>query len=254
MKKGYADGIALGIFITLFLFLFAGFILDEKSDTSEYHDYIQTLMICIVTAATGYLAIRGIREQIQENYRLETERRERSLKASRAALPLALAQTTRRCRDLLNAIFNGTPEQENWNQVQFVSDDALNTLRDCIEYSDEQSGNRLAKIISTSQVLEARYQPKFVTSPARSGDLEWGQVDHDQLSYALNCAVLDALCGSAYKFARGTENKIPANIEPENVYGSFFMVHVTWDEYPRLAELFMERADAGTLEIEFNRD
>ena len=45
MKKGYLDGIAFGIFTTLFLFLFAGFILDDKSEASEYHDYIQTLMI-----------------------------------------------------------------------------------------------------------------------------------------------------------------------------------------------------------------
>lgn len=254
MKKGYLDGIAFGIFTTLFLFLFAGFILDDKSEASEYHDYIQTLMICIVTAATGYLAIRGIREQIQENYRLETERRERSLKASRAALPLSLSQTTRRCREILKAIFQGIPDIENWQNVQFVSDDSLRTFKDCIEYCDEQSGSRLAKIISISQILEARYNQQFIAAPAQRGDLEWGQANHEQLSFAINCATLEALCGSAYGFARGSEDIIPSMINPDDVQGAFFMAHVTWDDYPRLAELYEERARAGTLEINFNRD
>jgi hypothetical protein len=251
MRKGFTDGIALGAFLTLLvLFIFAALFHLQLFGTN--HDtYIQTLITSIATAATGYLAIRGIREQIQKNAEAEEQRRQESLRAARATLPLALAEVVETSRSILKAIFAGQLEPAEKHLQSLTLSGLIETLTKCIQYSDNQSGDRLAQIIRYIQVLRARFDKKYFKSAIPENECDWVKVGHGRLDYAIGWAVLDALCTSAFSYARGSKEQIPARIEKEAVYGAFVTALLLPEQHPRLVELIETRWTADRLEMKF---
>jgi hypothetical protein len=253
MRKTFLDGIALGAFIVLLAFFLAAAFFGLQPFGSKADSYIQTLMTCLATAGTGYLAIRGIREQIQSNVENELARRAERLRAAKATLPLALSELVRNSREMLTAVFMGHFSKADIIVKNFNASEILDILTKCIQYSDQQSGDRIAQIIRYIQVLTARTDARLFRNQIPTNVRDWGLVGHDRIDFAIHWAVLSAICTSAFGFARGSQSQIPAAIELKAVYGTFFVSRIMTEDYPLLVELIEERWNGRGIEMKFDR-
>jgi len=254
MRKGFIDGIALGAFLTLLAFLICALLFYFRLFGNSFDIYAQTLITALATAATGYLAVRGIREQIQENIEAEKQRRYESLRAARATLPIALSDVIRISRKMQKAIFSGKLASVERDFASLNSPNLFETLTKCIQYSDQQSGDRLSQLIRYIQVLQARYEEKYFKGAIPPHEMNWFLVGTNRIDYAIGWAVLDAICTSAFGYARGSKSQIPDRIELKAVYGAFITAQIMPEDYPRLVETIESRWKSRRLEMKFDND
>ncbi len=114
-------------------------------------------------------------------------------------------------------------------QVQFSSE-ILVTLEKCIEFADEGSGERLAGIIRTYQVLIARMQSRHFTRSI-TGE------ERQRASEAVNWAILYRRIEDVFKYARGEVNKIPTILTEPNTHGIFYVSMRLSHNHPLSLEL-----------------
>lgn len=253
MKKTFIDGIALGVFLTLLVLFLLAIFFDEQLFGSSSDSYIQTILTSTAAIGAAYLALSGIRNQIQQNFEIEKSRRLRRLRASRASLPLALSDIVSAAEKLVENILFGTAGGSEEIVKSLSHPAVLETLSRCIEFSDQISSDRLSQILRYVQLAIARFDIDHFSCVYPPYETDWVKVGHSRTSYIIDLAVLAAICNSAFPFARGSEPKIPEYIDIGKVHNALFSFHILLDEYPRLEELIEERWQAGEMERDFSR-
>jgi hypothetical protein len=252
MKKTFADGIALGVFLTLLVVFSLALLFDFRFFGNDADDYIQTLVTSVVAMGAGYLALWGIRHQVQQNFEVEEARRLNSLRAARASLPLALSDLVSTAQKVLGRILDGTAKSPEELVTSISSPTVLETISKCIEYSDTKSADRLAQIIRYIQLVRARFDVSHFANVYPPNEQDWGVLGHNRTSYIVDWAVLVAICNSAFGFARGSVPTIPSQISLADVSNALTTAHVFIEQYPRLEEMIVTRSEAGRLERDFS--
>lgn len=252
-QKNFTEGIALGAFITILIIFVFGLLFDMRFFGDDSDDYIQTILTSVAALGAAYLALLGIRHQIQQNNDIEEQRRLQSLRAARAGLPLALSNLVNNSQIFLGYIIDGKAVtlEEITKSISNIS--ILETLTKCIEFSDPQSADRLSQIIRYIQLVIARFEPKYFSGAYPIHEQDWIKVDHGRTSYFLDWATLIAICNSSFAFARGSACKIKPQIGKEEIRNAILTAKIFIEDFPRIEELIEIRSQDGRLDRDFSR-
>lgn len=249
-SKTFVDGIALGIVIAaIFLFLIFALI-DINPLDSYFHDYAQTIFIAMATALSAYFAVAQIKHQIASQFEIEEQRRSEALRAERALLPIALSNLSQELRQYL-IIMHDKPSLTPPEKILKLSEDDIRTIKRCIQFSDNITGDRLSYMLKTIQIIRARYEKGYFSKAIPEGKIDWGITPYNQVSFSIGCAVLGAVVESASNNARGRQYRIPAKISHENVISFYASARVMIESVPDIQKIIIDRDAKNTLEFDF---
>ena len=187
------------------------------------------------TLLAATIAISGVLRSI-EHQRLSSEHtRNRSLAAAKSTLSLALVQLSDIClngiRNSLGISSAGRTPDELVAEIQ-SSPELLLTLKQCIEFADNASGDRLANLVRHYQV----YRSRHIHALAQE------RPEHpERVSSAADWAVLFRLVEDCFDYAHGDAMDIPQAMTNRNLTGVFSM------------RLFISRGRYPGLEVEIER-
>lgn len=126
----------------------------------------QTLLAGALALAGALLTVHYLHKQIIVTENMEIERRRREENALKAILPMALSEIVRysvECIKLLNTfvtrqspLMPGGMHVGPLGELPRVQSNAVETIRDCTRYADPETAGRLATLLNTLQVQQAR--------------------------------------------------------------------------------------------------
>jgi hypothetical protein len=242
-------GFILGTFVSfLIIFIFNFDMID-----STFRENIFQLLGTFSTLFAGFLAYQGIQKQINQTRNDAEEAKKSKLRAARSALPITVSNLVYVSRSMIESFF-GKSVYNDWyfDKGGAISRDQMETLKQCIEYADDVTSDRLAHIIRLAQLLNARFEESYFKAPVSQGDIKLTADEHSKLSYLVLWVVYDALLNSVFGFSRGVSEAVPPNIDPNGIYGVFSILGVERDDYPRLFEMLDGRVKNGRLDYKFN--
>jgi len=253
-RGSHLDGIALGAFLATIFFLVIFWQLDVVKESTNRTTLYAAIIGAAVALFVGCLALKGVTSQIQQNIDADEERRARALAAAIALLPIALSRLSEIAANNSKRNFDQALllKNEELEELQYISDDIIEVLKESIEHSDTLSQERLAQLFRMYQVLIARDQKRPLAKICEQTS-EWQRGEHEALSSALNWTVFYAIVGSAYGYARGVQASIPPAITTQHVYNALNNLGINYESVPKLVLLIEERANAGRLEMSFGQ-
>ncbi|MBK3745872.1 hypothetical protein G3A39_42745 [Paraburkholderia aspalathi] len=253
----YFDGFAAGMFFASIVFLIVFMILDFPITGSAWVAFFGSIIVSIFSITAAFLALRGNRLQIKQTNDIEDERRRNSLIASKAVLPAILSQICSLASNNLRLHFPPVAAPIGGNLAPAITyqplpDDLIPAFKECIEYADCTSQERLANILRHIQVAQARRKvPNDYIMQQSVGLAPLTLELHTAISESIGWAVIYALTEDAFAFARGSDNPIPAAIKPERVRGAFIQSSIPLETFPNLVHTLKLRSDGGRLEIDW---
>jgi hypothetical protein len=240
-----AFGIFLGSFSILLVLLFFGF---GKFDNIWVVLNSSALIGTGATLFAGYWAWQAVQDQILKSEEISERDRIENLRAERALLPFALDEISQVTMYNLELHLPSDLKESNRN-LRHIDRSIFYILKHCIKYSDQISGERLSLMLRTYQVLMARHKPDYVNHPLQPHKVNDAEIDNNQIHQIINWAVLNAICGSAFGYARGRVSQIPASINGISLHGTFSQFGADEEDYPLLYSMLGEKDDAGRLEM-----
>lgn len=249
----FFDGIALGAFLATFAFLLAFCFIDllpPKSDA--WVGFLGNMVVAAFSLGAAYLALGGNRLQILQTNDIEDERRENALIAARAVLPALLSEMSAVARNNLLLRFqpgHGAIGSAVVHPTAFMRlpESIIPDFKQCIEYADRGSQERLANILRHFQVQQVRENDAGIGVIAPNhGPLTLDE--HTAISDALGWAVLHGLVSDAFGYARGSDERIPLSANPSNVRSAFVVAGLSVDNYPLLMQILEDRILTNRLE------
>ncbi|WP_313591220.1 hypothetical protein [Agrobacterium cavarae] len=254
--RRFVDGafFATLVFLTLFM------VIDFKVKDETWVNVFGSFVVAAFTIAAAWVALRGNRIQITQNEDLENSRRINSLIAAKAVLPSILSELNSIAQNnlLLNFPQNKAPKGNpvrKPTELLRVPESVLPALKECIQYSDPVSQERLANILRHFQVYDARHKrssTSFLTPHYAGNPPKPNYNEMTAISSAIGWAVIHALISDAYDFARGSKYPIPATVTPDRVKGAFLTVGVMLENYPALETALNGRINRGKLEQDWS--
>jgi len=159
MLKSHLNNIALGALLGTELTLIFACSMDWGMRAS-IEKHLGAAFSASATLLAATIAISGVLRSI-EHQRLSSEyARHRSLAAAKSTLSLALVQLSDIClngiRNSLGINSEGRTPDELLAGIQ-SSPEVLLTLKQCIEFADNASGDRLANLVRHYQVYRSRH-------------------------------------------------------------------------------------------------
>lgn len=242
---GIFFGFILGVLIISFLI----FIFNLDNVDSIVRENSFSAISTFATLIAGAMAYLGIQKQIQKSEDLMLRENFESLRAARAMLPVALSKVTEVCRENLYGYFE-TPSGIK-TKLQLIDSDSLQTIKECIKFADDISGERLAQILRIYQILLARHNDEWFLHPLKPHKRDDMDVDHSQIDQMVNWAVLDAISGSAYSYARGGMKTIPQTIDGISLFEVFHINGGNHEDYPILFDHIVNLQKSKSLEMNF---
>lgn len=251
-----------GAFFATLVFLVLFMVLDSDIKDETWIGVFGNFVVAAFTIAAAWVALSGNRAQIKQTNDVEDERRQNSLIAARAILPSILSELSRITLNNLLLVFpdnrappgNDTPKPEEFIRLP---EEILPPLKECIQYSDPVSQERLGNILRHFQVHEARrgnrtrytIRPYHLDNPPPPDFRELSAI-----SNAIGWAVIYGLVSDAYGFARGSRPSIPSTVTADRVRGAFLSAGITLDEYPHLQTALENRISRRRLEQDWSNE
>lgn len=176
----------------------------DHSTREHWSDFFTVL----VTLAVGLTALYGVSRQIQNNIDLAEQNRVAKLHAARSALPLVLFRISEISANRSWALATGrlTPQDgEAWE----ISPREIETLKECIEFSNEEARTLLQQIPRVYQVVAEKWAANSAFDmfsednfhPTCPMDL----LVEDHMCAIEDWLILKAICRALFKYARGGE-------------------------------------------------
>jgi hypothetical protein len=202
-----------------------------------------TVALCAALFA-AYVAYRNTTATLALNGQQETQRRSRKHTATRAVLPLALAQISAyaevaadQLRSLLtiwNADQGGLPRGAVPRKIaQSVPHETLKTLTDFIEFSDPPLNVRILELtIANIQIIHSRLSDLVRTNHDPMGvSILTKQNIEVSVLYA---AVIYAGAEAMFQYARREQNRLPVSACWERVRNALALLRAWKETYPTL--------------------
>jgi hypothetical protein len=133
----------------------------------------ETLVTGIGAVVAAFFTVRHLREQISQTQKLAEDQRQRRARAARATLPLALSQLAQYATSCIKGLYDLRPYfQADHSMDDLVqrakkcaawespslSDDVLNSLKECIEVIDDEPAQAIIQLIRHLQIQRSRLQ------------------------------------------------------------------------------------------------
>jgi len=130
----------------------------------------ETLFTGVVALVAAFFTIRGLRQQIDQTQKLADDQRRRRARAARATLPLALSQLAQYATTCIQELHDLRPyfrsdgsldrtkgEQRftTW-RLPHLPDSILSSLKECIEFVDDEPAQAIVDLIGHLQVQSSR--------------------------------------------------------------------------------------------------
>lgn len=244
------DGFAFGVFVaTVAGCIIFGFV--SETDTGRWDAYLIALLAGILTLVTAIIAWRAILLQIVQADMAEAARRERSLEAAKALLPIGLDEILDVCHANIRRhydeddvpFFDGPITRE----LTKISIESIQIVRDCIEHAPAAVQRELTDILASYQVLIARDEVLKRKEIIKIGKTEFYT---SRMEDAINWATVADRVSNLFSYAR----KISAIVAPWNATseGVINMAQYAGLDTPEeLAARIREKAEKGTLGFQF---
>lgn len=191
----------------------------------EYQTLITGVLAVLAALATIYL----INRQIRQTKDIEADRIRRKSRSARAAMPAALSimcQYADQCIAFVARAYEQVSEgkdpadafaKERWLVPQ-LPDGVLVTMKDCVEFADEASAEKLAELLKETQIQNSRFR-RLVES--LSGEMRQEAAKFlDKASLAddiIDAADLYVRLSGYFGYARGIESEPNAQVDGKKV-------------------------------------
>lgn len=191
---------------------------DSLSINNIIYNY-QSLIAALIALIGAFYTIKTMQKQINLSKDLALEARKRKLKASIAASPIALSNICQYAIDCGYAASQFLDSQDqcgaiSHEQINSVSGslkiqlplEAIDTIKEIIEHDEKNIIQLSAKIVSTCQIIDARFN-----------NIRLASKNHTIISIhnienrIIDCAELHALASSLFEYGRTI-----GEIEPES--------------------------------------
>lgn len=250
--RSFVDGAFFATIIFLLLFMVIDFKIKDETWISVFGSFV----VAAFTIAAAWVALRGNRVQITQNNDLEDERRENSLIAARAVLPSLLSEMATVARN--NLMFRFAPGHEpagfripRPTAFHRMPESIIPELKQCIQYADSISQDRLANILRHFQVQQVR-ETEVGAHLIAPSEHQLTFDNHRVISDAIGWAVVYGLIVDAFAYARGTTSAIPASLNPEFVRHAFDVGGVYLPQYPLVDNILKDRIKNNLLERQWD--
>jgi hypothetical protein len=201
-----------------------------------------------ITAIAVYFAIQNTNRTIRQADDLETRRLRRKRAALRAALPLALAavithaeQSANELGVLLKKFSEGKlpPNAVPPNLLLRLPTEALSTLADFIECSDELNVSVLEATIAWIQIHKARVGDIVIANqdPASRRLVLQREVE----GCIIDAASIYAGAAAIFEYARRQKDHLPATVSWDDVTNALGLMHFLGQEFPNLQQIVTHR-------------
>jgi len=249
MRIKYLDGFAFGLLVaSLTLIALFWFFDIETSDKIE--TYAIELFAIVATLSVAWLALVGVRAQIQSNVDVENEKRMAKLFAAKATLPLALSGMVDIASNGIKASFGveeylGLSQQET-QKLLSPSSETVATLKEVIESSDHDTQRWLAALLANLQVALSRSR-ELSTLPAPEQQGARITITNTRIELAATWARVYALSEHALKFARGSESSISSPLDIKRLSSAIWLNHIYLENYrPFVGEILNRRVEQSS--------
>lgn len=220
----------------------------------EWQSLIAATLAATVASVAAYVAFQNTTRSLAHAEDLERRRRSRKQAALRAMLPLALAAVSdyaeRSAHALTELMKSLNGEGLPWatapeNLAQPLPTDALETLADFIEYSDQVDVSVLEGTVAWIQIHDSRV--RGIVKDNRNPSRETVVVRHTLETGILDAASIYAGAACIYEYARRQSDQIPRILSWDAVRGGLRNMRFWDDQHPRLYKVIegRERNSAG---------
>lgn len=184
----------------------------------------QTLLGSILALAGALLTVWIISAQIKQSQEADNKRRRDSHRAARAFLPFALSQIIEYAQVSVENIIDLLPDNDEEDgaikksmtptNAPKLPTEALPILKECIESAEPEPARRMAEIVETLQVHNARYHGLI---DKLSGKPIFGNIVSDADVYDVRRRITEsielyALAGQIFDYARNRTNQIDSKL------------------------------------------
>lgn len=226
LVEKFSLGLATGSILALLLA--ALFDSGVAENTKNNWVNLATIVAAIIAA---YLALLGIRRQIEHQTDLNEKSRLASLKATKAFLPIVLSDMCRlatagmKHRWDFHTTITDLPEgqiadfQRQTTSDLELSDQVISVFRNFIENADPNDGKRVAIILREYQVLLARWDGLF--TEGRSTELP-----DERLLETTHWAYLYALSTSIFDFSRDEAPNISTTVGTHEICNALSLARI----------------------------
>lgn len=172
----------------------------------------ETLVTGIGAVVAAFFTVRRLREQISQTQKLADDQRQRRARAARATLPLALSQLAQYATSCIKGLYDlrpyfGRGQSVNdlvqisqkcaaW-ELPSLSDDVLNSLKECIEVIDDEPAEAIIQLIGHLQIQRSRLEEYI--SRARLYD-PTHLVSLSNIEHAMYAAEIHARTSTSFRF------------------------------------------------------
>ena len=244
----WALGVCAGAFSTLFV-VASIFAIQRWDKFIAVLDKWQTLATGLLSVMAALVAVVWLEKQIRLTKEQEEDRRERKQYADRAAMPAALAVLVKYGRANLNSLValraglqpdGGIRFDRGWNkpEVPAYPSAAADTIRACLETTDKEKREPIARILRDLQKLNSRLEGIIAEASPGSGY----SVDMMHLSYYVLGAVdFITRCDTTIAYARGDEATPPGKLTLGQMHSKAFFANVDESDFPYVYEAMQGR-------------
>jgi hypothetical protein len=173
----------------------------------------ETLVSGIGAVVAAFFTVRRLREQINQTQKLADDQRQRRARAARATLPLALSQLAQYATLCIKRLYDLRPyfrpdadlvqraqKCAAW-ELPSLSDDVLNSLKECIEVIDDKPAEAVIQLIGHLQIQRSRLEEYI--SRARINDPTHFVVLSNIEHAMYDAAEIHARTSTLFPFSRG---------------------------------------------------
>jgi len=219
----------------------------------------QALIGAGIAIGAGYIAYRNTNLTLRLTRSLEAHRRERKHASVRATLPLALSQignygeeTAKALERLIGKCHNEALPAGTIKGITFlkpVPSEALKSIAEFIEYSDNVNTDVLASTIALIQIHNSRLHAMVIDNDIASSTCIITQSNIE--GCIIDAATIYAGAASAFNYVRRRTNELPSELLWDAVGAALQNLGFWQDQNPRLFENIerRERHSRGPFEI-----
>lgn len=249
LPKGFdgINGFATGVLATLVIVL-ASVAVGVELKTAVQHNYLSALLTTLGAIIAGWIALFGIRSQVEHASRIEESRAALERRASVAALPLALSVLSEVSLNGIRRHFHGgdlIPPIATVVRLDEIPKETFEILINCIRHADERTAQTLGYVLSAYQILQSRDKDVAVGDRITPFALHPhpSRVE-DAITWASVGSVVDML----YVVARGEEPTVP-EATVDHIENFLKQAGLNLNTFSVVAKRFEDRAKLGTLHL-----
>ncbi len=208
------------------------------------------------TAITGALALGAaiwtvttIRTQIKQSNTQEIDRRHRRNRAARSMMPTALSALCDYSERSINILLplltkmqqKQAVETETASETPTIPSDALSTLRECIEFGEDEIERNIAALIRRLQVQHSRLRG----IPADLLSEEKTLLPENVIAYVLDAVEVYARCSKLFAYARRETEVAPTELSEVDLVSAANNCNIWEDRNPEIFAAIKVRFDKG---------